>query len=146
MLSTSSGNTAGFSAQPFDAPGYAGVVLRIACPRMQDLAPLGIEELGAALSKVIEEADRHIGADNTTIVVDVIDATVVPPYVDSAIADLLRRHFCAGVIVSCNGGTTHDKSATLPAALCACVKNANRHGIIWHPHLKQAVPARTGIQ
>ena len=145
MDSMSAGVTAEFGLETLDAPGYDGAVFRIACPRMQDLAAIGVEALGAALSELIEDAGHRVGTDTTTIVLDVVDATIVPLYVDIAMGHLRERRVRTGVIVVCDHSTTHDKDSTLPAALCASVSAANWHGAVWHPLRQRLVPATLGI-
>ena len=143
--SSSAGSAAGFRLETLDAPGYTGAVLRIACPAIQDLAAIGVDALGAALGEMIEDAQRVVGTDTTTIVLDVVDATIVPLYVDIAVGHLRERRVRTGVIVVCDHSTTHDKDSTLPAALCASVSAANRHGAVWHPLRQRLVPATLGI-
>ena len=75
----------------------------------------------------------------------VIDATIVPLYVDLAVGHLRERRVRTGVIVVCDHSTTHDEDTTLPAALCASVSAANRRGAVWHPLRQRPVPARLGI-
>ena len=145
MDSMSAGITAGFGLETLDAPGYDGAVFRIACPQMQDLAAIGVEALGAALSELIEDAEHRVGTDTTTIVLDVVDATIVPLYVDIAMGHLRERRVRTGVIVVCDHSTTHDMDSTLPAALCASVSAANRHGAVWHPLRQRPVPATLGV-
>ena len=145
MIPTRTDAATGFKVEALDAPGYSGAVFRIACPRMQDLAAVGIEALGAALSAVVEDADHRVGTETATIVLEVVDATIVPLYVDLAIGHLRDRRVRAGVIVVCDGATTHDKDSTLPEALCASVSAANRHGALWHPLRARAIPAKLGI-
>lgn len=141
----SAGTAAGFRLETFDAPGYAGAVLRIACPAIQDLAAIGVEALGAALGEMIADAQRAIGNDTTTIMLDVVDATIVPLYVDIAVDHLRERRVRTGVIVVCDRSTTHDVDSTLPAALCASVSATNRRGAVWHPLRQRAVPATLGM-
>jgi len=143
--SSAAGTAAGFRLETLAAPGYTGTVLRIACPAIQDLAAIGVEALGAALAELIEDTERRFGTGTTTIVLDVVDATIVPLYVDLAIGHLRERRVQAGVIVVCDHSTTHDTDSTLPAALCASVSAANRRGVVWHPLRQRPVPATLGV-
>jgi hypothetical protein len=136
---------AGFNLETLAAPGYDGAVLRIACPASRDLAAIGVDALGAALGGLIEDAERRVGADTTTIVLDVVDADIVPLYVDIAVGRLRERHVRTGVIVVCDHCTTHDQDSTLPAALCASVSAANRRGVLWHPLRHRPVAATLGM-
>lgn len=143
--SGSRGTAAGFSLEPLEAPGYDGAVFRIACPATRDLAAIGVDALGAALGQLIEDAERRVGADTTTIVLEVVNARIVPLYVDIAVDRLRERRVRTGVIVICDHCTTHDQDSTLPAALCASVSAVNRHGILWHPLRQRPVAATLGM-
>ena len=132
-----------FRVETLPAPHFAGRVYRIACPRLREPESMDIRACGRALAERIEAAHRG-AASATTVILDV-EESIVPLYVDFAIQDLLDRKVRAGVLVLCNGATSHDDDSPLPKALCANVSAANRAGSLWHPILLRQVPARLSI-
>jgi hypothetical protein len=129
-----------FVVETLFAPNAAGPVGRIACPRMRDLGSMDIHAMAHALAAVIMTAHLD-SASNTTIILDV-EETIVPLYVDFAIQDLLNHKFQGGVMVLCNGATSHDDDSSLPKALCINVCAVNRSGSLWHPIRQHLVPAQ----
>ena len=141
MGSESSSATGGFVVQELFAAGYMAKVFRIACPAMHALDSLDAQALGAELGALIAQTDR-MGGPDTTIVLEVVGGTIVPLYVDFAIEYLIDQRAQIGVIVVCEGVTTHDPDSTLPKALCANVSEVNRRGLLWNPVSKRVIPAR----
>jgi hypothetical protein len=128
-----------FDVETQSAPHFAGQVGRIACPRMRDLGSMDIHALGHVLADAIMTAHRNM-ASNTTVILDVKEA-IVPLYVDFAIQDLLDRKVQGGIMVLCNGATSHDDDSPLPKALCVNIRAVNRPGSLWHPVRQCLVPA-----
>ena len=127
-----------FNVETLSAPHFAGQVGRIACPRMRDLGSMDIHALGHVLADAIMTAHRNM-ASNTTVILDVKEA-IVPLYVDFAIQNLLDHKVQVGVMVLCNGATSHDDDSPLPKALCVNVRAVNRPGSLWHPVRQCLVP------
>lgn len=127
-----------FNVETLSAPHFAGQVGHIACPRMRDLGSMDIHALGHALADAIMTAHRNM-ASNTMVILDAKEA-IVPLYVDFAIQDLLDRKVQVGVMVLCNGATSHDDDSPLPKALCVNVRAVNRPGSLWHPVRQCLVP------
>lgn len=137
----------GFNVETLSASSAAGTVYRIVCPRMRDLASMDIQALGSMLATLIEAVDRGATSNatmtsNATIVLDVLDCNIVPLYVDFAIEYLLERQVRTGVIVVCDGSTSHDDDSTLPKALRVNLSAANRQGSLWNPLRQRWAPAR----
>jgi len=144
MIHATACHAAKFTVQPFDAPDRKGAVYRIECPQEADLSfAQGAKEPAIVLNQLIEAVDRNAGTGDTTVLLDVVGARV-PAYVEGAVDGLLRRRYAAGVIIQCGGGTTHDMTLSLAFSrrLRDKVKQANRHGTVWHPVLGQRVPAK----
>ena len=127
-----------FNVETLSAPHFAGQVGRIACPRMRDLGSMDIHALGHALADAIMTAHRNM-VSNTMVILDAKEA-IVPLYVDFAIQDLLDRKVQVGVMVLCNGATSHDDDSPLPKALCVNIRAVNRPGSLWHPVRQCLVP------
>ncbi len=145
MISIAVEAKAGFQLETLEVQNHAGSVFRIACPPTRELEPIGFERLGEALADMIEDVERLFESETTTIVLEVVEDTIVPFYVDVAVARLLARHLRVGLVVVCGNSTTHDDESTLPEALCASVDRLNPPGVVWHPLRGRSIPGRRGI-
>ena len=131
----------GFVAQELFSPKFMAKVFRIACPAKPRLGSMDVQDLGVELSELIAQTDEEGGTD-TTIVLEVIDGKSVPRYIDEAIELLLEQRARLGLIVVCDGATTHDHDSSLPMVLCAHINEVNRRGLLWNPVSERIVPAR----
>ena len=124
---------------------FAGKVYRIYCFPLQMLATTDFESVAIELADLIADTDRESGLD-CTIILDVVESTVVPTYVDLAVEELLLRRMRLGLIVTCCKETTHDVDSTFPHALRENLAQVNRRGVIWNPVAERVVPAQPVVE